>query len=127
MQRSTSERPGGAEERAAEEGIIAPARPAIDMDYVLGLLEKLLKIPSPTGYTDEIVHFCGRELKRLGIPFELTRRGAIRADIKGRLNSPDRAVVAHVDTLGAQVKGLKSNGRLEVVAIGTWSARFAEG
>src|SRR3954471_9432537 len=104
----------------------APARPAIDMDYVVSFLEKLLLIPSPTGYTDEIVHFCGRELNRLGIPFELTRRGAIRADIKGRLNSPDRAVVAHVDTLGAQVKGLKSNGRLEVVAIGTWSARFAE-
>src|SRR5690242_16963680 len=83
MQRSTSEKQG-----AVEEGFVAPARPAIDMDYVLCLLEKLLKIPSPTGYTDEIVHFCGRELKRLGIPFELTRRGAIRADIKGRLNSP---------------------------------------
>lgn len=122
MQGSTSEK-----RAAAEEGFVAPARPAIDMDYVLDLLEKLLKIPSPTGYTDEIVHFCGRELKRLGIPFELTRRGAIRADIKGRLNSPDRAIVAHVDTLGAQVKGLKSNGRLELVAIGTWSARFAEG
>src|SRR3954470_5216383 len=122
MQRSRSERPG-----AVDEGFVAPARPAIDMDYVLDLLEKLLKIPSPTGYTDEVVHFCGRELKRLGIPFELTRRGAIRADIKGRLNSPDRAIVAHVDTLGAQVKGLKPNGRLELVAIGTWSARFAEG
>ncbi|MBI1208030.1 MAG: osmoprotectant NAGGN system M42 family peptidase [Azospirillum sp.] len=102
-------------------------RVAIDMDYVTALLAKLLAIPSPSGYTDEIVHFCGGELKRLGIPFELTRRGAIRADLKGRQSSPDRAVVTHVDTLGAMVKALKANGRLELVPIGTWSARFAEG
>ena len=35
--------------------------------------------------------------------------------------------VAHVDTLGAQVKQVKANGRLELVAIGHWSSRFAEG
>jgi peptidase M42 family hydrolase len=104
-----------------------PAIPEIDMDYLTGVLERLLLIPSPTGYTDQVVRFCGEELTRLGIPFELTRRGAIRADLKGRRNNPGRAVVAHVDTLGAQVKALKDNGRLEIVSIGTWSARFAEG
>lgn len=103
------------------------ARPAIDMEYLTRILAQLLAIPSPTGYTDQVVRFCGEELERLGIPFELTRRGAIRADLKGRKGSPDRAVVAHVDTLGAQVKNLKDNGRLELVSIGTWSARFAEG
>jgi peptidase M42 family hydrolase len=36
-------------------------------------------------------------------------------------------MIAHLDTLGAQVKNLKDNGRLEVVPIGHWSARFAEG
>ena len=40
---------------------------------------------------------------------------------------PARAVIAHVDTLGAQVKLLKPNGRLTIVPIGNWSARFAEG
>ncbi|HYD32072.1 MAG TPA: osmoprotectant NAGGN system M42 family peptidase [Azospirillaceae bacterium] len=102
-------------------------RPVIDMDYVTRLLRRLLEIPSPTGYTDQIVHFCGEEFRRLGIPFELTRRGAMRADLAGRKISPDRAVVAHLDTLGAMVKNLKLNGRLELVPIGTWSARFAEG
>ncbi|WP_119459353.1 osmoprotectant NAGGN system M42 family peptidase [Rhodospirillaceae bacterium SYSU D60014] len=100
---------------------------AIDMDYVQDLLLRLLKIPSPTGYTDEIVHFAGQELERLDIPYELTRRGAIRADLSGDQQSPDRAVVAHLDTLGAMVKQLKPNGRLAVVPIGHWSARFAEG
>ena len=36
-------------------------------------------------------------------------------------------MIAHLDTLGAQVKNLKPNGRLELVPVGTWSARFAEG
>ena len=38
-----------------------------------------------------------------------------------------RAVVVHADTIGCMVKRLKANGRLEVVPVGTHSARFAEG
>ncbi|MDX1527105.1 MAG: osmoprotectant NAGGN system M42 family peptidase [Gammaproteobacteria bacterium] len=99
----------------------------IDSAYLLETLKRLLEIPSPSGFTDDIVHFTGACLDELGIPFELTRRGAIRADIKGEVSSPDRAIVAHLDTLGAAVKQLKDNGRLEIVPIGTWSSRFAEG
>lgn len=99
----------------------------IDRDYLLDTLRQLLAIPSPTGFTDEAVGWIRNELTRLGIKYEMTRRGAIRADLPGRRYSPDRAVVAHVDTLGAQVKRLKENGRLELVPIGHWSARFAEG
>jgi peptidase M42 family hydrolase len=47
--------------------------------------------------------------------------------LPGRDSRPARAIVSHLDTLGAQVKRLKENGRLELVPIGTWSARFAEG
>ncbi|PKO49615.1 MAG: osmoprotectant NAGGN system M42 family peptidase, partial [Betaproteobacteria bacterium HGW-Betaproteobacteria-21] len=59
--------------------------------------------------------------------YEITRRGAIRATLRGREAQPARAVVAHLDTLGAMVRGLKPNGRLAIVPIGHWSARFAEG
>jgi peptidase M42 family hydrolase len=100
---------------------------AIDQTYVLETLLSLLRIPSPSGYTDRIVHFMCHQLELLGVDFELTRRGAIRATVKGKQSSPDRAVVAHLDTLGAMVKGLKNNGRVEVVPIGHWNARFAEG
>ncbi len=100
---------------------------SIDMHYLKRILGKLLNIPSPTGYTDKIVHFTCNELEKLGISYELTRRGAIRADIKGEKSSPDRAIVAHLDTLGAMVTKLKSNGRLSITSIGTWSSRFAEG
>ena len=99
----------------------------IDQSYVLDTLLKLLRIPSPSGFTDRVVNFMCDELEQLGVDFELTRRGAIRANLKGRQASPDRAVVAHLDTLGAMVKGLKANGRVEVVPVGHWNARFAEG
>lgn len=100
---------------------------SIDRDYLLQVLRSLLMIPSPSGMTDAAVAWVCSELESLGIPFELTRRGAIRADFKGTRSSPDRAIVSHLDTLGAMVKGFRPNGRLEVVPIGTWSARFAEG
>lgn len=99
----------------------------IDVDYMQQMLFQLLRIPSPSGYTDQIVHFVGEELTRLGVDFELTRKGAIRATLHGKEHRSDRAVVAHVDTLGAVVKSIKENTRLGVSPLGYWSARFAEG
>ncbi|MCY1665867.1 osmoprotectant NAGGN system M42 family peptidase [Rhizobium sp. SL86] len=99
----------------------------IDEDYLLDQLKALLLINSPTGYTDQVVIHCSKELERLGLTPELTRRGAIRAVRQGSRRKGARAIVAHVDTLGAQVKAIKENGRLELVPIGHWSARFAEG
>jgi peptidase M42 family hydrolase len=99
----------------------------IDTEYLQSFLATLLRIPSPTGYTDEVVHCVSGELRRLGLEVELTRRGAIRAKLRGHEIRPARAIIGHVDTLGAQVKRLKENGRLELVPIGHWSARFAEG
>jgi peptidase M42 family hydrolase len=101
--------------------------PIIDTDYLLRQLEALLAIDSPTGFTDTAVRYCSRELERLGLAPELTRRGAIRAVSQGGRRQGARAIVAHIDTLGAQVRALKPNGRLELVPIGHWSARFAEG
>ncbi len=99
----------------------------IDQTYIQDVLFRLLHTPSPSGYTDRIVHLVADELDKLDVPLEMTRRGAIRATLQGERSSPDRAVVAHIDTLGAMVKALKSNGRVEVVPIGHWNARFAEG
>lgn len=103
------------------------SRPHVDLDYLKARLSELLNTPSPTGYTDEAVRLLCRELDRLGLEYEMTRRGAIRARVPGRAPRPARAIVAHVDTLGAQVKAVKDGGRLELVPIGHWSSRFAEG
>ena len=99
----------------------------IDTTYLRRQLIELLHIPSPSGYTDQIVHHVSKELDRLEIPYNVTRRGAIRATLSGKQNTMDRAVCVHLDTLGAMVNRLKQNGRLSIMPIGTWSSRFAEG
>ncbi|MBD8876604.1 osmoprotectant NAGGN system M42 family peptidase [Roseibium polysiphoniae] len=99
----------------------------IDRQYLIETLEKLLEIPSPTGFTDTIVRFVSAELGKLGLTVELTRRGAIRAVLPAPEERGARAIVSHLDTLGAQVRQLKANGRLSLAPIGHWSARFAEG
>jgi len=100
----------------------------IDSEYLCRVLKELLETPSPTGMTDHAVKLVCTELERLEIPFELSRRGAIRTDLKGQRSTPDRAIVAHLDTLGAIIKGFHAaNGWPRLAPIGHWAARFAEG
>lgn len=101
--------------------------PETDLDYLQRVLLEMLAIPSPTGFTDTIVRYVAERLTELGIPFELTRRGTIRATLKGRRYSPDRAVSAHLDTIGAIVREIHGNGRIGLAPVGCWSSRFAEG
>ena len=101
--------------------------PEPDLGYLQRVLLEMLAIPSPTGFTDTIVRYVAERLEEIGIPFELTRRGTIRATLKGRKPSPDRAVSAHLDTIGASVREILPSGRLGLAAVGCWSSRFAEG
>jgi peptidase M42 family hydrolase len=99
----------------------------IDEEYLREVLMELLRTPSPSGRTDAVMQIIGDRLSELGVPIQVTRRGVLRATINGDTDDTTRAVVVHADTIGCMVKRLKENGRLEVVPIGTHSARFAEG
>jgi peptidase M42 family hydrolase len=101
--------------------------PVPDRDYLGRRLLEMLAIPSPTGFTNEISRYVCGELEQLGIDYELSRRGTIIARVPGVEASRSRAVVNHLDTIGATVTGLKHNGRLAISPLGTWSSRFAEG
>ncbi len=99
----------------------------IDPSRMTQTLLELLAIPSPCGFTDEVVHYVGNVLDAIGIEYDLTRRGTIRARLAGSDGGPARAVVTHVDTIGAMVRYVRDDGRLLVAPIGHWSSRFAEG
>ena len=104
-----------------------PRRLTVDRDYLTEVLVDLLEIPSPSGRTDHVTQYVGERLASLGVPFTLTRRGAIQAKLEGARDDAGRCIVAHTDTIGCIVTGLKENGRLSVRPVGTHSARFSEG
>ncbi len=104
-----------------------PRRLGIDREYLETVLVELLEIPSPSGRTDHVMQYVGERLAGLGLPFSITRRGAIIASLDGDRDDVDRTLVVHTDTIGCMVRGLKENGRLAVRPIGTHSARFSEG
>ena len=104
----------------------------IDAGRLRQLLLELLAIPSPCGFTDEVTRYIGAALEELGIEYQITRRGTIRARLLGTKadeSTPGmaRAIVNHVDSIGAMVRRIKPDGRLEVAPIGYWSSRYAEG
>ena len=93
--------------------------PNIDTNYLTNFLVDLLNIPSPTGYTEDAIVFVEKELSAYPqLKLSRTRKGALVAVWEGTSNSAPRALTAHVDTLGAMVKEIKSNGRLQITQIG---------
>ncbi|ABS04856.1 osmoprotectant NAGGN system M42 family peptidase [Kineococcus radiotolerans] len=99
----------------------------VDVEYLTSTLMELLRIPSPSGRTDAVMQVVGTHVDALGLSFDLTRRGILRATLPGATDAVKRAVVVHADTIGLMVKQVKDSGRLEVVPVGSHSARFAEG
>lgn len=100
--------------------------PIINTDYLTKFLIDLLNIPSPTGYTEEAIAFVEKELSAYPqLMINRTRKGALVAAWGGTSADSPRALTAHVDTLGAMVKEIKtigktnrSNGRLAITRIG---------
>lgn len=91
----------------------------IDTNYLVDFLVKLLNTPSPTGFTEQAIDFVEKELSTFpSLKLSRTRKGALLAKWEGKKNDAPRALTAHVDTLGAMVKEIKSNGRLAITRIG---------
>ena len=97
------------------------------MNQTINFLSKLLSIPSPTGNTAEAIDFIKTEFNSLGLESTLNKKGALIATIRGENDSEQITFSAHVDTLGAMVKEIKSNGRLKLSLIGGYAPNSIEG
>ncbi len=87
-------------------------------------LKELIAIDSPTGYTDNASKYIFDLLKSYGYQPEYTNKGAVKCALG---KNPTVAIAAHVDTLGAIVSGIKSNGTLAFSLLGGLSLTGAEG
>lgn len=101
------------------------------MDYnkekIKYYLKEILTIPSPTGYTGNIMDYVKEELHILDASYYSTNKGAIVVTINGKNNDYQRTFSAHVDTLGAMVKELKSTGTLGLTPVGGFMMNSIEG
>jgi len=102
--------------------------PEIKTDELIDFLVDLLNTPSPTGFTDRAIALCEEALSGLpGITLAQTNKGALVGTWQGQSDENWRALTAHVDTLGAMVKEIKSNGRLKMSKLGGFAWNTAEG
>lgn len=99
----------------------------INKEYLIEKLVELLNIPSPSGKTEKAITFVKNEFDKMGISTYLTVKGALVATIKGENDNEHKTLSAHVDTLGAMVKEIKSNGRLKLTQVGGYPWNSIEG
>jgi putative aminopeptidase FrvX len=97
------------------------------LDYMISEIETLAKIPSPSGYAYKAIDYIKEKLEKLNISYKITNKGSLIATIEGKNNDLERTISAHVDTLGAMVKGIKSNGRIYFDTIGGYMLNSVEG
>ncbi len=100
----------------------------IDEDFLVKFLVDLLNTPSPTGYTEGAIEFCEKTLSAIpGITLQRTHKGALLASLPGTKKGHEKALTAHVDTLGAMVKAIKPTGRLLLTQLGGYAWNSVEG
>ncbi|NYS49152.1 M42 family metallopeptidase [Streptococcus danieliae] len=90
-------------------------------------LEELLAIPSPTGFTREVVAYLVETLEQMGLQVQVSPKGNVLVTLVGKEEGPARLLTAHVDTLGAMVRAIKPDGRLKLDRIGGFPWNMIEG
>ncbi|WP_033543659.1 M42 family metallopeptidase [Planococcus sp. CAU13] len=96
-------------------------------EETIGLLGDLAGIPSPSGYTMEIMGTIKKMLANWNVEHITTNKGGVIATIKGDNDERHRLLTAHVDTLGAMVKEIKPSGRLKLSLVGGFKFNAIEG
>ena len=99
----------------------------INIPAMVQFLEGLLKTPSPTGFTDMAVEYVKTHFAHLPFEMHTTPKGLLIGTWLGENDDIPRALTAHIDTLGAVVEEIKSNGRLKLSALGGWAPESVEG
>ena len=87
-------------------------------------LEELIAIDSPTGYTSEAENFISKYLRSRKLKVSTTNKGVVKCSFGEK---PKLALAAHLDTLGAIVTAINSNGTLRISMLGGYPLTSFEG
>lgn len=95
------------------------------LDYALRVLEKIIRIPSPSGYAHQVSAFLMEELEGMGYQPKKTNKGGVYVDLGGP-EGDALLLCCHVDTLGGMVSEVKPCGRLKLTPVGLLSPNNTE-
>lgn len=90
----------------------------INKDYTVKLLEEIINIPSPTGFCGNVISHIENVAKEYGYKSERNKKGNLIIEIDGKDNSYCVGIPVHVDTLGAMVRSINSDGTLKITSLG---------
>jgi putative aminopeptidase FrvX len=95
------------------------------MKNIVTTLEQILKIHSPSGYTLKIIkHIEGLFSKNKSLYIKRAHKGSLLISFS---QNPKLILSGHIDTLGAMVKEIKSNGTVEITQLGGYPLTSFEG
>lgn len=96
------------------------------LEYILNGIEALVKIPSPSGFTKEVMAYVKEEANGFGYETEQIQKGGLIITIPGR-SKETVGLSAHVDTLGAMVRSIGGDGTLALTLVGGFTMHSIEG
>lgn len=90
----------------------------INKEFTLKLLKEIIDIPSPTGYTKNVMLHIEKVVSEYGYKISSNKKGNRIIEIEGEDNSYCIGIPVHVDTLGAMVRSVNDDGTLKITSIG---------
>lgn len=87
-------------------------------DYTVSVLKNILSCDSPTGFPVMITDALDKIISEMGFSVKVSNKNVIGVSVKGRSTKKKIAVSAHVDTLGAMVRSVSSDGKIKFTRLG---------
>ena len=85
---------------------------------MISSLKEIMSADSPTGFSSEVNRTLAAMLSKMGYTPETSNKRLIKVSVKGRNSEKRIAVSAHVDTLGAMVRSVSSDGKIRFTKLG---------
>lgn len=90
----------------------------INKDVVFNTAKELLSFHSPSGFCFDIMAMIEEKVASLGYSFERTVKGCGIITVPGQSDEKTVGLSAHVDTLGAMVRSITTDGALKFTLVG---------
>lgn len=96
------------------------------IEYIVETIGKLVNIPSPSGFAHKAITFVKQEAEGFGYSCSLNQKGGLVIHVPGKCEETI-GLSAHVDTLGAMVRSIKSDGTIRFTSVGGFTMQSIEG